>query len=362
MPHGYGYGNARLRAMRSRLLTGADYRDLLARTNIEELITALTETPYKPDIELALLRADGLLCVYEAARTNLTRTLIKIRGFFEGKPLALFELLLRRWDRHNLLTILRGQSQEVTSDEVLAVVVPVGQIDMVALRELARQPSIQAVIDLMVAWRLPYAQTLRRARASAGTAHTLDQIELALNRFFYASIRDALQEQDGHNGRIALEYFRTEIDLVNLSTVLRLAYLPDIGPLVQQRYDADDIQPLLIDGGYLAPTLLAQLITETGSLEGLVQHLDQTRYRPALEAGWRRYQAEHNIAVFERELERWQAEQAQELFSRDALSIAIPIGYLISKHVEISNLRLIAQAVTFGVQRDRVRRDLIMVR
>ena len=282
------------------------------------MITALTETPYKPDIELALLRADGLQCVYEAARTNLTRTLLKIRGFFEDAPLALFELLLRRWDRHNLLTILRGQSNEVASDEVLAVLVPVGQLDMVALRELARQPSIQAVIDLMMTWRLPYAQVLHRARASAGTAHALDQLELALNRFFYTSIRTALQEKDGHNGKIALEYFQAEIDLVNLSTALRLAYLPDIGPMVQHRYDAVDIQPLLIDGGHIASTLLAQLVTETGSLEGLVQRLGQTRYRPALEAGWQRYQAEHHMAVFERELERWQAEQAQVLFSRDA--------------------------------------------
>lgn len=362
MPRGYGYGNARLRAMRSRLLTENDYRELLKRTNIEELITALTETPYRCDIELALLRADGLQCVYEAVRANMTRTLLKIRGFFEGKPLAMFELLLRRWDRHNLLTILRGQSHEVAPDEVLAVIVPVGQLDQFVLRELARQPSIQAVIDLMVTWGLPYAQALRQSRAGAGTTHVLDQLELALNRFFYASIRASLQEQDGHNGKIALEYFQTEIDLINLSTALRLAYLPDIGPLVQQRYEAVDIQPLLIDGGHVAPVLLARLVTEAGSLEGLVQRLAQTRYSPALETGWRRYQAEHNLGVFERELERWQAEQAQALFSRDPLSIAIPIGYVVSKRIELSNLRLIAQAVTFEVQRDRVQRDLIIVR
>ena len=41
MSQGYGYGNARLRAMRGRLLQEADYSRLLAKANIEEVITAL---------------------------------------------------------------------------------------------------------------------------------------------------------------------------------------------------------------------------------------------------------------------------------------------------------------------------------
>jgi hypothetical protein len=146
---GYGYGNARLRARRSRLLTEADYSALLARAHIEDVITALTETPYKDDIEAALLRVRGVGCVFEAVRTNLTRTLHEVREFFAGEPRLLVDLLLRRWDRHNLLTILRGQSREVPAEEVWSAIVPVGQLDEVVLRELARQPGLRAVIDLL---------------------------------------------------------------------------------------------------------------------------------------------------------------------------------------------------------------------
>ena len=88
MARGYGYGNARLRAMRGRLLREADYSDLLARADIDEVITALTDTPYKEDIETALLRVQegGVRCVFEAVRANLTRTLRKVHDFFEGEP------------------------------------------------------------------------------------------------------------------------------------------------------------------------------------------------------------------------------------------------------------------------------------
>ncbi len=67
------------------------------------------------------------------------------------------------------------------------------------------------------------------------------------------------------------------------------------------------------------------------------------------------------MTVLERELERWRAERMAALFTRNSLSVAIPMGYFGCKEIEVSNLRLIAQAVALGTERDRVRRDLIFV-
>lgn len=362
MPHGYGYGNTRLRAMRSRFLTEADYSSLLAKTTVEELITGLTATPYKSDIEAALVRSMDVRCVDEALQTNLTRTLSRLREFYEGQPRGLIDLLLYRWDRHNLLTLLRGQSQHVSPEEILPALVPVGRFDLGALRELARQPNLQAMVDLLATWRLPYAEVLHRVRAHTGDGAVLDQLELALNRSHYASIRAELKPR-GRNDRIALDYFQTEIDLVNLGMVLYLAHRPEIIPLLQRRYQVDDIRSFLVEpGGHLPPRQLADLFAGGGSLEGVVRGLSGTRYRAALEAGWRRYQAgEGDLEVIERELERYQAEEIKAMFGRDPLSLSIPIGYIGCKWLEITNLRLVAQAVALNLKRDEVRRDLIMV-
>jgi ATP synthase A1 C subunit len=343
-------------------LIEADYQELLARVTLEELITALTETPYKEDIEAALLRTAGVGCVYEAVRANLTRALQQMYQFYTGEPRALVALLLRRWDRHNLLTILRGQSQMVSSEEMMSVLIPVGQFDRVALRELARQPGLPAVIDLMTTWRLPYASVLRHIQARTGTTPDLDQLELALNRFHYAAIRAEL-EKGNHNRLLALEYFRTEVDLINLSATLRLAQQPEIWPLLRQRYQADNIRPLLIEpGGHLPPQRLVELAATAGGVEGVVHGLSDSPYGRALERGWQRYQAgQAGLSVLERELERWQAEQSRLMFTRDPLSIAIPIGYITSKEVEIANLRLIAQAVALNLKRDEVQHELIIL-
>jgi vacuolar-type H+-ATPase subunit C/Vma6 len=323
-------------------------------------LTALAETTYKDDVEAAMLRAEGIYCVYEALRANLTRTLLKVRDFFEDGPRLLVDMLLRRWDRNNLLAILRGQSQKVSPEEILPVLIPVGQLDMGALRELARQPGLRATIDLMITWQLPYAQALRRVQARLGVTSELDQLELALNRFHYATILSELGQGNG-NQAIAREHFQVEIDLANLSVTLRLAHLPGLSSMLQRRYQSADVQPLLIEpGGFLPPGELARLAAEGNGLEGVVRGLGQTRYGPALEAGWRRYQAGGGLEVFERELERWQAGRSRAMFTRDALSIAIPIGYIGLKRVEIFNLRLVAQAVTLGLPAGQVRRELII--
>ena len=362
MAHGYGYGNARLRALRSRLLSQADYDDLLAQATVEDLITRLAETPYKGDIEAALVRFGGPRRVSEALSANLTRTLRRIRTFYEGEPRALVDLLLRRWDRHNLLTVLRGQSREIPSEDVLMTVVPVGDADQVALREMARQPGLRAAMDLMTSWRLPYAGALREVRAATGSSPDLDQLELALSRAHYAAIRQALANGNGNRATV-LAYIESEIDLINVRTVLRLARHPELMPLIRQRYHTTTIEPLLIEpAGQLSGPRLAQVAMNAGGPEAVVRELQTSRYGEALQIGWQRWQAgEGGLAVMERELERWQLRSSAAMFLRDPLGIGIVIGYLDYKETEIANLRLIAQAVALDMQRDEVRRDLIIL-
>lgn len=361
MAGGYDYGNARLRAMRSRLLKESDYTNLLAKNSLEELITALAETPYKEDVELALTRLSGVRCIFEAVRANLTRTLRQVRTFFEGEAGQLIELLLSRWDRHNLLAILRGQSQEAAPEQVLPTLIPVGRLDEVALRELARQPGLRAALELMTTWQLPYARALRQVEPRTGALPDLDQLELALNRYHYASLREVLSQGNGDKA-IVLEHFQTEIDRLNLLTCLRLVRQPELLPVIQQRYNTQDIRPLLIEpGGHLSVPRLVELISQAGGLEGLVRALKDTRYGPALEAAWQRYQARPGeLSVFERELERWQVKQQAQIFIGQPLSIAVPLGYIAWKENEVANLRLIAQAVALGLKREEVRAELIV--
>ncbi len=361
MSQGYDYGNARLRAMRSRLLTPADYSQLLEKANVDEVITYLSKTPYKNEIETSLLRFRGVSCVFEAAHLNLTRTLLKVRKFFLDEPRFLLEILLRRWDRHNLLTILRGQAQESAPERVLAALVPVGQLDKIALRELARQPNLRAVIDLMSTWQLPYASALRQVRVRTGGVSDLESLEVALSRSHFQSIQDELKDRNNNRTRVLIQ-IKTEIDIINLSTAFRLNRLCEIAgsqsPLKTEDFRLHFIEP----GGFLTPSWLAERAAGMAGPAALVEVLHDSRYGQALEIGLKRYQSgDGDIAVLERELERWKTEHDAAMFGKGGLSIGIAMGYFGCKETEIGNLRLIAQGVASGLDREQILSDLIVV-
>ena len=151
----WDYGNARIRALRSRLFDLRSYRELHRASNVESLLGALAASPYRPDAEAALSRAPELRRLDEILRIHLTRVLTALPGWFEGEARAGVERRLARWDWVNLRTILRGRARQLPEAEIEALLIPVGRLDAAALATLARQETVSAVIDLLRAWGLP---------------------------------------------------------------------------------------------------------------------------------------------------------------------------------------------------------------
>ena len=77
----YGYINARMRGMKSRLLTHRELDDLITKPDLESLIADLENSPYKQEIIEAKGHLTGILCVEYALRENFTRTFRKIQDF-----------------------------------------------------------------------------------------------------------------------------------------------------------------------------------------------------------------------------------------------------------------------------------------
>jgi len=62
----YGYVNARVKGMHSRLLDKKSYDALLIRQDLPSVISELVKTPYKPEIEEASILYSGI-CVVDCA-------------------------------------------------------------------------------------------------------------------------------------------------------------------------------------------------------------------------------------------------------------------------------------------------------
>lgn len=340
------YGNARLRARRSRLFDVRAYQELMSGS-VDDLLAALSRTPYRADVEAALSRAAGLRALHEALRTHLARTLREVQSFYTGDARRGLLLLLRRYDVDNLVTILRGRARRADPAEVMELVVVAGTIDETTLRELARRQGLREMIDRMLLWRVPSSRIAGRLLEAFlryqhdGDLAALEQVLLAS----YAEEMDAeLHEKPVDAELDAL--LRNRIDRLNLLTTVRLW---ETTAAAARR----DLDKHLLPGGRVPwRTFMAAFAQD--SREELARPL------PAWRDALARWSETGDRLELSADLERAELRAAMRLFVHgDPLGIAIPVAFIVAKENEVRNLRAIGHGLSAGLAIEEIR-DLVV--
>jgi len=347
----WGYINARMRGMKSRLLDHHTLDTLILQPDLDSLIGELEKTSYRDDIIAAKGRYTDVPAIEHALRNNFVRTFQKVLDFAKKEEADHYiTIFLHRWDVQNIKTILRGKNIHVTNEEILECIVPAGELDEATLTELVRQLDAKAVIDLLATWRISYARPLTTAFPEFVRTGDLGMLECALDRFYF---QDALLAVSGKGSNKAMirQVLAIEIDVVNIKTVLRM---------IRDHVEPEEATKFLIDGGLeFDARKLARLLT-LPSVEDVVAALATTRYAflsaipgAALEA--------KKISVIEKELERYLVQQGTKSFLGDPLSVASLIGYFWAKYNEITNIRIISRCKTADFPVEHLKEELVYV-
>ena len=355
---GFEFGNARVRAMKSRLLSAGELAVLMACADLPGLILTLGETPYREAVEASLLRQQGMACINDALQRDLVATLGKLPGFYEGETRHLLELALGKYEIHNVTTILRGIEQEVAASETAVLLLPIGDLNSQDLRSLARAADLRTAIDLLATWRSPLALPLLNATAARPRAG-LPFLELALTCWYYTAVAEA--ETSSKSWQITM---RLETDVANLLTALRLTGHPEALARLEEGGSTNSGLPaltLLFCGeGHLSKDLLLQIARQP-TLTAATTLLDGTRYSDILAPTVARNEPLLRVSEIEHDLLVYQMGVAAALYAADALGLGIPLGYIRLKTAEAINVRLIAQSVALGMDREWPRGQLLLL-
>lgn len=352
---GFDYANARLHAMKSRLLSQQQLYALAEIDNDEGLLIALTQTPYQPAVEAAMVRASGLEATNLALRQDLIQTVSRIRTFFSSHERDTLSVVLRSYDVHNLKVILRSVDHHIPAAERMSAMLPIGDLNETVLSTLANASSSREVIDLLASIRAPIAQPLLRLRNEKPNADLFDQ-ELAIERWHvsdaFARLETSPRSEDLLSAALALH-----ADLTNLLTVIRLVHAPGERAVLRQQLGENDFGSLWVGPGRLSFTML-QHAAEQSSLDAAVDSLAKTTYRDALEEGMQAYRQTGQLSSFEKALARKRLAWMTKLLIKDPLGIGVLLGYLALKVNEVSNLRWIAQAIHAGLSAGQIHQEL----
>ncbi len=330
--------------MHSRLLTGAQLDELLGSPTLPAFLQALAATPYAGDIQEALVRFEGVRAVDEALARNLQRTTRRILGFADGRPRALIEAVLLRWDLANLRVIVRGKHASRSADEVMEALLPAGTLGEAVLKEMVAAPDLAGLAGTLEAVGHPFAPEVAEGAAAYGRTQDLLAFELLLDR---AYIERVLRQTQGRSGDAVVlrEVLRAEIDAANAKTAFKLG---SAGPL-----DEEQRLRFFIPGGALLPADLFLALSAPSTRASAWQRLRIN--------GFPVRDLPETPIELERALDLATAQALAGRFRGDPLGLDIVIGYLARKTAEVANLRLMARGAFLGLPRDAVRREMLRV-
>lgn len=347
----FGYSNARIRGMRSRLLRRDFFDSLIEDADLKRLVQSLSETEYGPDLEDVLIQGLDAGTVDTALKQNMVRTFQKVLGFLNDEAALLVTTLMGRWDVFNIKTILRGKQMGLRNEEIIEGVLPVGSLDSVDLLALASLADVRAVVDTVVTWGLPFAPALREGHALFVKNGELAEVELALDRY-YSEWASARLRRRGNNARLASTVIETQVDISNLVMVFRL-----------QKEDAGsvDVERFFLGGGGIITADLYSELVKMSDIDEVLNRLKGTRYSRALDEVATLFLEVNSISVFERALEDLLTRRTLGLAKGDPLGVGVAISYLWAKQNEVTNLRIIVKGKAVGMPIERVRKELILV-
>lgn len=351
----YDYGNARLRAMRSRLFSRRELESLAGAGALPGLIAALTRTTYQKPIEAALTHATGIACINIALRDDLIAMIGKLRGFYKEDAQRLIALFLWAYDVHNLKAILRGLSNKTSTADILSILLPIGDLDANLLDQLARSNNLREAIDSLASMSLPFAAPLLKAQAQF-SAENIFALELALDQWRFTEAAKTLKNESNSpealSGALVLE-----ASIFNILTALRFAQFPAERERLREKLAGGEVAQLFIQPSHI-PLKALENAARQDQVPPAVETLAQGALAPALRAGLKAYALSRRLSDFERALQLHQLKWLAAQIVRDPLGIGVPLGFIALKTNEINNLRWIANGLNLDLRAEAIVAEL----
>ena len=275
----------------------------------------------------------------------------KILSFFKGDDNTLIDVLLSRWDIFNIKTLVRGKLNNIPSDEALSATVPAGSLDEGMLREVYKQPSVQAVLDMLFTLRYTYVSSLIRIRNL--NEGNLFKGEVELERAFF---KDALSRikssrERGLNSAIVEDTIRLLIDRYNLVASIKIA---------EGGLRSEDATGYFIEGGSLISLDLYKRIVKGRDVSECMSMIDRAVWK----MHWNRFSAQSRITNPLLLVERWMdyeiLNHGIRLPHEDPLHIGLVISYIWKKTNEVINLRTIVRGIYYNLPQGEVEGLLII--
>jgi len=330
----YSYIVARVRVMKSKLIPKEMYPKFL-NMEIPEIVRYIEETEYKKDVDELSRKYSGTTLFEHALNQNLALTYRKLIEISQNEANFLITEYLRSWDIWNIKTIIRGKFAGASEEEILEDIVSAGELRYRDITKIVKIDTVEGVIASFAG--TPYYSALQESE-------NLAEIENNLDKMYYSNLLKAVEST---GNKLFLKFLRTEIDLKNLKLLFRMK---------RAGMERDEILKNLLSGGIeLKENQLVRLASM--SFSEFIHALEEFSYWKAISDV---VEDLSTLIHIETRLDKYGLEYASSISHYYPLSILPILDYILSKKIEVDNLRIIVRGKESGLSEDIIKAHLVM--
>lgn len=341
----YAYTVARVKAKKGHLLKDEDYNKMM-QMSVPEISRYISESGYQKEMTDLAGRLEGIDLVEHATYTNMAKVFSSILGASQGELNTMVAAYLEKWDIWNLKVILRGKSYGLGADDIREDLVPAGSLKSESLEKLIALDNADDIISSYC--RMEHVSIPQDVLADFKATGNLGAIEDYLDKFHYVRLLKSIDPSSRPTSMFQ-DYVRTEIDVKNLETILKLK--------VEGIY-GEEVMKYIIPGGRQVDHRAATQLANAETIAAAASELSQLDFYEIIRG---LVEAESvSIRDVVTEMKKYEIAQAAKFAHMYPLSIVPILDFMIHKEIEVGNIRTISRGVESGLDTETIKGLLVI--
>lgn len=344
------YVTARVRGMKSTLLSRNELIGMLDHARLDAMGETLLKSPYEDEMAEALTRYQGAEAIEDAVSRNLVNVFAKLRTMCLEQTAELAEIFITRWDLIAVKALLRNRHHGLGAETGATSLVPSPSMPQAVQKELAAHDTMDALVRGLAAWNGSLCGDLLEVLPAYQETRNLRILEEALDRNYFVNNIRRLNRFKSQDADFIQELLRSEIDRINL----RRLFEPR-GP----GENAEDVLAQMLPRGTLSAQILRE-IAGAASPERKAEVVSRTQYGEMAEA-LQTYAEVGKFSSLERQFELRFLERLRRASQKRSIGLAILLRYAWLKYNEVMNLRIIAHGLAVHLPKSRLEQEVLYV-
>ncbi|WP_311370458.1 V-type ATP synthase subunit C [Anaerococcus hydrogenalis] len=307
------------RVYEKNLLTSENLKRIIDTDNLEEALSSLNDTKYGELIQ-KLERAEDYEKILSQMLLDSYKAMIKV-----SPDENLVHYLEEKYNFHNLKTLVKELIQDA---DYSSIYIDIGKIDLVKIKRNLKEDLTD---------NDKYLSYAKKALDLYKENKDPQDIDLSLDKDFYEKL---LEDSENLDYESLINFTKERIDLTNLKTLLRIK---------GQGQSVDLLEKALINGGNIDKNLFRD------SLNADKNSYSNLFFKEKIYPQVKKSMEENDLNKAMQKLEKVIDNHLMD-FAKESKKVSygpeVIMGYLISREMEIKNLRIILTAKLNSLSRE----------